>query len=200
MNKSTRGRWGRTIRFVCVIGTITIASICGPVNLKAQQTRAKTDTTLEDLHQIGLKILDVVLKNDVATVLSYEPAKDRAEHEISLEDKSSDLYCFLINSHSSCTRIPGGGSWPPSVFEVISGARRPGVTVIGLGTSRLDTKRYAILMLYDRSAISEQSIRSTRFICAPANFHKFASWTFKLVDGKWESRGELFDYETDGPC
>jgi hypothetical protein len=197
MKKPTLGIWGRTIRSACLTGIITFA--LWAVSLNGQQTPAKTDTALDDLHQIGMKILDAVLKKDVVAVLRYEPAKNRAEHEISLKDKSSDVYCFLIDSHSSCTRIPGGGSWPPSVFEIISGARRPGFVVDDWGIQK-DGNRYALLLLYDRSAISERSIRSIRFICAPANFHKIASWTFKLVDGKWETQGELFNYESEGPC
>jgi hypothetical protein len=147
-----------------------------------------------------MKIQDAVLKKDIAAVLRYEPANERAGHEISLRDKASDIYCFLIDSHSSCTRIPGGGSWPPSVFEVVAGARQPGIAIIGADKIQPDGIRYGVLLFYDRSAISERSIRSIRFICAPANFHKYASWTFKLVEGKWESVGELFNFETDAPC
>jgi hypothetical protein len=179
---------------------IALAAVCGPANLHGQQTRPKVDPALDGLHQIGMKIQDAVLKKDIAAVLRYEPANERAEHEVTLRDKASDIYCFLIDSHSSCTRIPGGGSWPPSVFEVVAGARQPGIAIIGADKIQHDGIRYGVLLFYDRSAISERSIRSTRFICAPANFHKYASWTFMLVEGKWESVGELFNFETDAPC
>lgn len=190
--------WGITIRSACFSGMVALALLSGPISLDGQQSPSKSDTALDDLRQIGMKIQDVVLRKDIVAVLRYEPAKVHAEHEISLKDKTSDIYCFLIDSHSSCTQPRGG--LPASVFEIISGAHQPGVAVIDGNTSKLDGIRYAVLMFYDRSAISERSIRSTKFICAPANFHKYASWSFKLVDGKWESVGELFNFETDAPC
>jgi hypothetical protein len=198
MKKTTMGTWDITIRSACFNGMIALALLSGPISLDGQQSPSKTDAALDDLHQIGMKIQDVVLKKDVAAVLRYEPAKERAEHEISLKDKTSDIYCFLIDSHSNCTQPRGG--LPASVFEIISGAHQPGVAIIGGNKSQSDGIRYAVLMFYDRFAISERSIRSTRFICAPANFHKYASWSFELVDGKWESVGELFNFETDAPC
>lgn len=188
----------KTIRAAAFNGMIVLALLCGSANLNGQQTPPKIDAALDDVHRIGMKILDAVLKRDAAAVLSYEPTKLRAGHQISLADKTSDIYRFLIDSHSSCTHPPGG--LPASVFELISGAQQPGVAIIGADKSQPDGKRYAVLLFYDRSAIPDRSIRSTRFVCAPANFHKYASWTFMLVEGKWESTGELFNYESDAPC
>jgi hypothetical protein len=200
MKGPTLGIWSTTICSMCLIGMIMLAVLCGPVSLNGQQIPARTDTAFDDLHQIGMKILGAVLKKDAVAVLGYEPARERADHEIALKDKSSDLYCFLIDSHSSCTRIPGGGSWPPSVFELVAGARQPGIAIIGADKPQPDGIRWGVLLFYDRSTISERSIRSFRFLCGPASFHKYASWSFKLVDGKWESVGELFNFETDAPC
>ena len=191
MKESTR-IWSRAICSTC----LTLAVVfCGSTNLHGQQTRPKTDSALDDLHQIGMKIQEAALKKDITAVLQYEPANLRAEHAISLRDKTSDIYCFLVDSHSSCTQ--GFGSWPPSVFEHFAGARQPGIAIIGADKLEPDGSRYGVLLFYDRSGISERSIRSPRYICATANFHKYVSWTFKLVQGKWESVGELFNYQSD---
>jgi hypothetical protein len=189
--KSTRlNAWGRKIRIACVIGLI----ICVPISgLNGQQAAKKSDVSLSDLRQIGMKITGAVLNKDLVTLLSYEPLW-RPEHEVSLRDRNSDLYCFLIENHPGC-----GSFGIPSIFETISGARQHGVAVIDFGRDQ-DGNRNAVLVFYDSSTISDRSIRSRAFYCDPIHFKKIAFWTFKLVSGKWEASTYLFNYQSDSPC
>ena len=192
MKEAAQNAWGRTIRLACLGGIIVCILL---PRLSGQQAPTKARGTLDDLRQIAMNILDAVLKKDVATVLRYEPAEWRTEHQNSLGDRNSDFYCFLVESHSGCHQFGVG----TSIFETISGWRRPGFVVNDWGVQR-DGNRYALLLFYDRSTTSESSIRSRRFYCDPKNFKKIAFWTFMLVDGKWESTSYLFNYASDSPC
>lgn len=192
MKEPTLDALGRTIRLACLSGMIACFLFS---SLNGRQTPTKTDAALDDLHQIGMKILDAVLKKDVVTLLHFEPAKWRAEHEIWLKDRNSDFYCFLVESHSGC----GSFGIVPSRFDTLSGARPPGFVVNDWGIQK-DGNRYALLLFYDRSTASESSIRSRRFYCDPTNFKKIAFWTFMLVGGKWEPTTYLFNYGGDSPC
>jgi hypothetical protein len=192
MKQPTRNVWGRTIRLACLSGMIACFLFS---SLNGQQTPTKTDKALDDLRQIGIKILDAILKKDVVALLRFEPAKWRTEHEISLKDRNSDFYCFLVESHPGCASF----GIVPSIFESLSGARRPSFVLNDWGVQK-DGNRYGLLLFYDRSITPESSIRSRKFYCDPKNFKKIAFWTFMLVDGKWEPTTDLFNYQTDSPC
>ena len=195
MTDSTFNTWGSVVRFSCLSGIIVCILLSSPSSLNSQQQPAKTDKALDDLHQIGMKILDAVLKKDVVTLLDYEPANWRAQHEIWLKDTNSDFYCFLVESHSGC----GSFGLVRSRFETLAGARRPGLVVNDWGIQK-DGDRYALLLFYDRSTTSEESIRSRKYYCDVRNFKKITFWTFKLVDGKWEPTNYVFNYGGDSPC
>jgi|SRR5882672_3482146 len=192
MKEPTRNDWGRTIRLACLSGMIGCLLLS---SRNGQQTPPKTDTALNDLHQIGMKVLDAVLKKDVVALLRLEPANWRAKHEAWLRDTNSEFYCFLVESHPGC----GTFGIVPSRFETLSGAHRPGFVVNDWGIQK-DGNRYALLLFYDRSTTSEPSIRSRKFYCDPKNFKKITFWTFMLVDGKWEPTNYLFNYGGDSPC
>jgi hypothetical protein len=195
MTESTFNTWGSVVRFSCLSGIIACILLSSPSCLNSQQPPAKIDKALDDLHQIGTKILDAVLKKDVVTLLNYEPANWRAEHETWLRDRNSDFYCFLVESHSGCRSF----GLVSSIFENISGERQPGFAVNDWGIQR-DGNRYALLLFYDRSTTSESSIRSRKFYSDPRNFKKIGFWTFMLVNGKWEPTTYLFNYASDSPC
>ncbi len=192
MKEPGRNAWVKTIRLACLSGMIACVLLS---SLNGQQAPTRTDAALDDLHQIAMKILDAVLKKDAVALLRYEPADWRAEHQISLRNRNSDFYCFLVESRSGCRSF----GLVPSIFETISGGRRPGFAVNDWGIQR-DGNRYALLLFYDRSTTSESSIRSTKFYCDPRNFKKIAFWTFMLVNGKWEPTTYLFNYASDSPC
>lgn len=159
--------------------------------LGAQQSSKRPDDSLGTLRQIGAIVAKAVLDRDVATLLRYDRADLRAEDEISLKDKKSNLYCFLFDS--SCL----SGERHPSVYEKLSMAQQLGIKVIGTPAGK--NVRYAIIMFYDRSKISEQSLRSRTFLCREG-LSRIASWSFKLVDGKWQPVTPIFDNETDTLC
>jgi hypothetical protein len=176
--------------FLVAVGMLC-ASRCFEASARASQT-AKSDTQLQALHAIGKVVARAVLDKDTATLLRYDRADLRAEDESSLKNTKSDLYCFLFDS--SC--IGGKGR---SVFDKLSSSRQLAIKVVDGGKSKTEGIRYATLLFYDKSAISEGSLRSRTFLCKEAA-QRIASWTFKSVDGNWTPVTPLFDSETDTLC
>ncbi len=176
--------------FLVAIGVLVVSS-CLAASGKAQRP-SKSDAALENLRQIGEAVARAVLDKDISTLLRYDRADLRADDESSLKNSKSELYCFLFDS--SCV----SGKWR-SVFEKLSGSRQLAIKVIDGGKSKADGARYATLLFYDKSAITEASLKSRTYLCkeGPA---RIASWTFKLADGKWTAVTPLFDSETDTLC
>jgi hypothetical protein len=129
----------------------------------------------------------------VQTLLRYDRSDLRAEDEHLLKDEGSDLYCFLFDS----TCFPGGKG--RSVYEKLSTAKDLAIKVIEAGKTPQDGSRYAIILFYDRSTISEHLLRSRKFLCKEG-LNRIASWLFKSVDGTWVPVTPLFDNETDTLC
>jgi hypothetical protein len=74
MKKLTLGTRGRTIRSTCLNGMIAVSA--------DRKLLRKLTLRLMICSRIGMKILDAVLKKDVVAVLHYQPAKERAEQEM----------------------------------------------------------------------------------------------------------------------
>lgn len=176
--------------FVVVLGSLCV-SLCLVASGKAQRPR-KSDTSLDGLHRLGDAVARAILDKDMTTLLRYDRADLRANDESSLKNPKSDLYCFLFDS--SC--ISGKGR---SVFDKLANSRQLGIKVVDGGKSKIDGVRYATLLFYDKSAISDASLRSRTFLCNEAP-NRIASWTFKLLNDNWMAVTPLFDSETDTLC
>jgi hypothetical protein len=188
----------RLARFECslmtmsavVVGALFI--ICGFFSSVLAQHPAKPDADSERLHQVGETVARAVLAKDATTLLQYDRSDLRTEDESSLKNTKSDLYCFLFDS--SC--ISGKGR---SVFDKLSSSRELAIKIVDGGKSKIDGLRYATLLFYDKSTISEASLHSRTYLCKEG-ITRIASWTFKLADGKWVPVTPLFDSETDTLC
>jgi len=176
--------------FVVAVGVLCVSS-CLPASGKAQRP-VKSDTALDSLHRIGNAVARAILDKDMTTLLRYDRADLRADDESSLKNPKSDLYCFLFDS--SC--ISGKGR---SVFDKLANSHQLGIKVVDGGKSKIDGVRYATVLFYDKSAISEASLRSRAFLCKEGP-NRIASWTFKLLDGNWTPVTPLFGNETDTLC
>jgi hypothetical protein len=85
------------------------------------------------------------------------------------------------------------------VFDKLSSSRELAIKIVDGGKSKIDGLRYATLLFYDKSTISETSLHSRTYLCKEG-ITRIASWTFKLADGKWVPVTPLFDSETDTLC
>src|SRR5437660_582812 len=89
------------ISLVCITAMIIFFGLQSDV--RGQQRPKKHDAVLDDLRLIGTKVAKAVLDRDISTLLQYDRPDLRANDEIWLKDKKSDLYCFVFDT--SC--IPG---------------------------------------------------------------------------------------------
>lgn len=187
---TTNSRTG--IILATCVAAMTIS--CGfPAVLEGQQNDVRFGNALNGLRQLGKSVAKAVLDRDAPALLRYDRVDLRRDDELSLNDKSSDLYCFLFDT--SCIR----GRIGRSVYEKLSTAQELGIKVVSGGKSSPDGNLYAIILFYDRSTISERSLRSRKFLCKES-LNRIASWSFKFVKGKWEPVTPLFDNETDTLC
>src|SRR6266576_5568556 len=88
------------------IGVMTIS--CGFIAaLGAHQSPKHPDGALGALRQLGFNAAKAVVDRDVSTLLNYDRSDLRADDEVSLGDKRSDLYCFLFDS--TCLPVEKAG-------------------------------------------------------------------------------------------
>jgi hypothetical protein len=85
------------------------------------------------------------------------------------------------------------------VLDKLATSRQIAIKVIDGGKSKSNGIRYASLLFYDKATVSERSLQSRKFLCEHS-LDEIASWTFKLVNGKWLPVTPLFDNETDTLC
>jgi hypothetical protein len=155
---------------------------------------ASKNTPSRDLHKIGEAIAKAVLDKNIETLLTFDRADLRSQDEVALKNTKSSLYCYIFDS--DCITW-GDGDWL-SIYDKLSQANRLEIRV-SVARSPYDRQLYGGLLFYDASAVSEKDLRSPDFLCkeGPA---RFASWKFRLENGKWKPVTPLFDSETDGPC
>jgi hypothetical protein len=163
---------------------------------QAQQksSTARRNTPSRELHKIGEAIAKAVLDKNIETLLTFDRADLRPQDEVALKNTKNSLYCYIFDS--DCITW-GAGDWL-SIYDKLSQADRLEIKV-SVASSRYDRQLYGSLLFYDASAVSEKDLRSPGFLCkeGPA---RFASWKFRLENGKWKPVTPLFDSETDGLC
>jgi hypothetical protein len=181
---------------------VSIASIVMAYRLippAAGQARQKSsaphrNNPSRDLRKVGEAVAKAVLDKDIQALLTYDRADLRSADEVSLKNAKSDLYCYLFDSE--CITW-GNGDWR-SVYDKLSQARQLEIKV-RLSRSRADRQLYGSLLFYDASAVSETDLRSPDFLCKEGP-EKFASWRFRLENGRWKPVTPLFDSETEAFC
>jgi len=149
------------------------------------------DPALEELRNIGTVISKAVLAKDIDTLLGYDRPDMRLADDEDLRKTKRDLYCLLFDA--SCLH-----SDSRSVYDILRDSRKLGIKARDLGKWG-DGFRYADLLFFDRSKVSEKMLRSSKFLCAQQG-KAVVSWTFKWVNGKWESAFPMFDSGTEGLC
>src|SRR5882762_902485 len=187
-----------TARFILIlVVSVAISGVFFSSSAHRTQQKSSTarkNTPSRDLHKIGEAIAKAVLDKNIETLLSFDRADLRSQDEVALKNTKSSLYCYIFDS--DCITW-GDGDWL-SIYDKLSQANRLEIKV-SVASSRYDRQLYGSLLFYDASAVSEKDLRSPDFLCkkGPA---RFASWKFRLENGKWKPVTPLFDSETDGLC
>jgi hypothetical protein len=185
----------RTAARIFLVSVVSVVMAYRLIPLAAGQTRRKSsapqrNTPSRSLRKVGETVAKAVLDKDIQALLAYDRADLRPADEVSLKNPKSDLYCYLFDS--DCITW-GSGDWR-SVYDKLSHAQQLAIRV-SLSRSRADRQLYGTLLFYDASTVSEQDLRSPDFLCKEGP-EKFASWRFRLENGKWKPVTPLFDSET----
>jgi len=141
---------------------------------------------LENLKQLGERIVRAVLEQDIATLMAYDGAGPGPVGESALDDPRSALHCYVFDSR--CNR-PG----KPSVREMFSTWRKVGIQASSAGSN------YAVLFFYDATVVSARGLRSQKTLCREAG-RRIVSWVFRFESGRWVAANEPFDFGVDTLC
>jgi hypothetical protein len=190
MNRCRPNGRSRTYIIACLLTfSFLISSIATSV-LAVQTANKPKDHAAADLTQIGDELVKAVLSKDVSTLLNFDRKDLSYEDEIALKDQQSTLFCYIFDSECVSTRRR-------SVYEILSLAGRVGIKPIFARS--LQGYREGLLIFYDASKVSSQQLLSKGYLCKESG-RTLATWTFKLVNGRWEAETPMFDSETDSPC
>ena len=141
---------------------------------------------LENLKQLGERIVRAVLEQDTSTLTAYDWSGTGSVSESALDDPRSALYCYVFDSR--CNK-PG----KPSVREMFSTWRKVGIQASSAGSN------YAVLFFYDASTVSARGLRSQKTLCREAG-HRIVSWVFRFESGRWVAANDPFDFDADTLC
>jgi hypothetical protein len=161
---------------------------CSKTSAPAASSAMKVeDPEVRELRSIGDKATTAVVAKNVNALLEFE---HNPEDEASLRNKSGDLYCYLFDS--TCIQGPK----QRAVYELFSTSRP---LMIEASIASLGSKKYGLLMFYDKSQVSYNDLYSQDFLCSDKARQGTASWHFVKIDGKWTTT-TLFDYKVEKTC
>jgi hypothetical protein len=190
MNRCRPNSRSRTYIIACLRTFSFLISFIATSVLAVQSANKPKDHAASDLTQIGDELAKAVLSKDVSTLLNFDRKDLSYEDEIALKDQQSTLFCYIFDSRCNPPRRR-------SVYGILSLAGRVGIKPIF--SRSLQGYREGLLIFYDASKVSNQLLLSKGYLCRESG-RTLATWSFKLVNGRWEAETPMFDSETDGPC
>lgn len=191
-----KGRWWKrrpktlSWRVLLSLGVAAGLLLLGDAEPSGAETAPEKAKRVRQLQSIGRKVAQAILARDIELLLRFDRPDEVEDSRRLLRDKKSNLYCYLFDS--SCM---GGGR---SVYDILRNARRLAITVMDIGRGK-DGIQHAIIFFYDGATIPKQKLRSPEFLCEKS-LQEITSWTFKYVNGRWESASPLFGAETGVLC
>jgi hypothetical protein len=183
--KGMRFFWAGLVSLAPVAGLMAT----GALGSTAAQRPASLGESAKQLRQIGTKLAMAVLKHDTETLLAYDRPDLRGEDRLRLQDKKSDLSCFLFDR--TCH-----ANGRPSIHDILSGSKRLEIEVQVLRAK--GSPPHGWLLFFDATKISRSRLQSASYLCQHST--EIASWLFKLEDNGWVSANPIFDSETDTFC
>ena len=142
---------------------------------------------LPALRAIAAEISSGMLKEDYGKVLLYDFPDLREEHQRDLQNKSSDLYCYLV----------GEGCLAETKYHSIH-SQFAAMKKVDLAFKRLSGATYVVIF-FDGTRYTKTNVVRTLFLCKHANLD-VPIWTFKWADGRWRAMHPVFNSETDPFC
>jgi hypothetical protein len=141
---------------------------------------------LDDLKQLGDRIVRAVLEEDIAALMAYDWSDTGSSGAGALDNPRSALSCYVFDSRCN----PPG---QPSVREMFSTWHKVSIQATSAGPAD------AVLFFYDATVVSARGLRSQKTLCREAG-HRIVSWVFKRESGRWVAANEPFDFHVDTLC
>jgi hypothetical protein len=163
-----------------------MSSLVLAVALTLSMGQRRQPQALENLKQLGERIVRAVREQDLVTLLAYDWADPGSDGERALEDPRSALHCYVFDSRCN----PPGR---PSVLEMFSSWRKLGIQATSAGSN------FAVLFFYDTTVVSARGLGSRKVQCREAGRH-IVSWVFKIESGRWVAANDPFDFDADTLC
>ncbi len=146
----------------------------------------KQPQPLENLRQLGERIVRAVIEQDISTLTAYDGPDSGPRGESALDNPRSALSCYVFDSRCN----PPG---KPSVLEMFSTWHKVSIQATSAGSN------YAVLFFYDATVVSARGLRSQKTLCREAG-HRIVSWMFRMESGRWMAANEPFDFNADTLC
>lgn len=141
---------------------------------------------LDNLKQLGERIVRAVREQDVPTLMAYDWSGTGSVSESALDDPRSALHCYVFDSRCNPPR-------KPSVLEMFSTWRKVAIQASSAGSN------YAVLFFYDATVVSARGLRSQKTLCREAG-HRIVSWVFRFESGRWVAANDPFDFNVETLC
>jgi len=142
---------------------------------------------LPELRAISAEISAALLKEDYEKVLLYDLPGLREEHQRDLQNKSSDLYCYLV----------GEGCQAETKYHSIH-SQFASMKKVDVALKPLSGVTYVVIF-FDGTKYTGTGVVQTSFLCKHANLD-VPIWTFQWAEGHWNAVHPVFDSETDPFC
>ena len=114
----------------------------------SNRSAIQSDAAAGQLRDIGVAVAKAVLNHDIDTILMYDRPDLRDGDRSALQDKKSDLYCFLFDN--SCN-IEGR----PSVRDILSKADHLAIEVQLLKAP--NAAPHGLLLFFDPTAVDKEA-------------------------------------------
>jgi hypothetical protein len=157
----------------------------------AASVHSQSASSVDQLRSIGSIVAKAVIDREIETILRYDrPELEKADRS-ALEDRKSDLYCFLFDRSCNVDARP-------SVRDVLANARNLAIEVQLLPSPNAPT--HAWLLFFDTAVVDRRKLQSASYQCELSGRHQLVSWLFKHERDGWISAHPPFDAETDTFC
>jgi hypothetical protein len=157
----------------------------------ASRSPNQSAASVEDLRHIGTAVAKAVSDRDIETILRYDRPDLQKADRSALEDRKSDLHCFLFDR--SC-----GTDDRPSVRDILAEAESLGIEVQLLDAPNAAT--HGLLLFFDAAVVDKRKLEAESYQCELSRRHQLVSWSFKREQNGWVSAHPPFDAETDTLC
>jgi len=139
------------------------------------------------LRAIATEISNAMQRQEYEKVLVYDFPELQEEHRRDLQNKSSDLYCYLVGEDcQAATKYH-------SIRSQFASMKKPDVAI-----KHLSGVTYLVIF-FDGAKYEKADVVRTSFLCKHTDVD-VPIWTFVWTENHWKALHPVFNAETDPFC